>query len=660
LVNPVPNEPDQVIIPPSQPAAVIVVLSAVQISLAPDRTGATGAGLVPIVTSLEAPEVPQASVQVAVYLPGPTSLVVPVPNVPDQVIVPPAQPLAVKVTVLVPHTSDAPVITGAAAIGLVPIVIVTAPDGPHSFAHVAEYVPGPTSLVNPVPKLFDQVIVPPAQPEAVIVVFSFAQISLAPVKIGAGNNGLIFTTTSLEAPEVPQTSVQVAVYLPGVTSLVIPVPNVPDQVIVPLVHPVAVRVVFAVAHISAAPDITGAIGAAFVPIVMVAAADVPHALEQVAVYVPGPTSLVNPVPKAPDHVITPPSHTEAVIVVFSLAQISFAPLNTGAIGEGLVPIVTSLEAPEVPQASVQVAVYLPGPTSFVVPVPKVPDHVMVPPTQPAAVSLVTAFAHTSAAPVNTGANGAGLIPITIELLTTDIPHALEQVAVYVPGPTSLVNPVPKLLDQVIVAPSQPEAVIVVFSIAQISFAPANTGAAGTGLVPITTGAEAADVPQSVVHVAVYEPGPTTLLVPVPNVPDHVMVPPAQPVAVTVVVPLAHTSVAPDNTGATGAALVPITIELDTAEIPQISEHVAVYVPEPTVFSTPVPKLAVADDHVIMPPIHPVAVSFVVVFGQTSVAPANTGALGTGFLPTTIGVDFALSLHMFLHDALYVPAPTVIV
>jgi hypothetical protein len=62
----------------------------------------------------------------------------------------------------------------------------------------------------------------------------------------------------------------------------------------------------------------------------------------------------------------------------------------------------------------------------------------------------------------------------------------------------------------------------------------------------------------------------------------------------------------------------------------------------------------------MPPIHPVAVSFVVVFGQTSVAPANTGALGTGFLPTTIGVDFALSLHMFLHDALYVPAPTVIV
>jgi hypothetical protein len=142
--------------------------------------------------------------------------------------------------------------------------------------------------------------------------------------------------------------------------------------------------------------------------------------------------------------------------------------------------------------------------------------------------------------------------------------------------------------------------------------------------------------------------------------DQVIVPPVHPVAFTTVVAVAQIVVAPDNTGATGAALTPTVTEADATEVPQISAHVAVYVPEPTVFSTPVPKLAVADDHVIMPPIHPVAVSFVVVFGQTSVAPANTGALGTGFLPTTIGVDFALSLHMFLHDALYVPAPTVIV
>jgi hypothetical protein len=418
-----------VIIPPSQPAAVIVVLSAVQISLAPDSVGATGAGLVPIVTSFEAPEFPQASVHVAVYLPGPTSFVVPVPNVPDHVMVPPAHPVAVNLTVFVPHTSDAPDITGAAGVGFVPIVMVTAPEGPQSLTQVAEYVPGPTSLVNPVPKVPDQVIVPPTQPEAVIVVFSFAQISLAPVNTGEGSNCLVFTTTSFEAAEVPQASVHVAVYFPGPTSLVIPVPNVPDHVIVPPAHPVAVNVVLAIAHISAAPDITGAIGAAFEPIVIELAIEVPQALEQVAVYVPGATSLVNPVPKVPDHVTTPPSQADAVIVVFSEAQISFAPVSTGAAGAGLDPIVTSLDATEVPQASVQVAVYFPGPTSLVNPVPKVPDQVIVPPTQPAAVIVVVLFAHTSVAPDNTGATGAGLEPITTELLAAEIPHTVEHVAV---------------------------------------------------------------------------------------------------------------------------------------------------------------------------------------------------------------------------------------
>jgi hypothetical protein len=146
-------------------------------------------------------------------------------------------------------------------------------------------------------------------------------------------------------------------------------------------------------------------------------------------------------------------------------------------------------------------------------------------------------------------------------------------------------------------------------------------------------------------------------VPVPNVPDHVMVPPAQPAAVTVVVPLAHTSVAPDNTGATGAALVPITIELDTAEIPQISEHVAVYVPGPTTLLVPVPNVP---DHVIVPPAQPVAVIVAVVLGQTSVAPVNTGAVGTGLAPTVIGVEFALLPQIFSQYALYVPAPTLIV
>jgi hypothetical protein len=138
-------------------------------------------------------------------------------------------------------------------------------------------------LVKPVPKAPDQVMIPPSQPLAVIVVLSAMQISLAPVNIGALGAGLVPTVTSFEALEVPQASVHVAVYLPGPTSFDVPVPNVPDQVIVPVVHPAAVNFTVLVPQTSVAPEITGAIGEAFVPMVIEAAADVPHALEQVAV-----------------------------------------------------------------------------------------------------------------------------------------------------------------------------------------------------------------------------------------------------------------------------------------------------------------------------------------------------------------------------------------
>ena len=89
---------------PEQLIAVKVISSCPQISvLFAEITGATGDGLVPIVIVFEFPDVPQLVVHVAVYVPAPTSLVVPTPP-PDQVIVPPTHPVAVSVALSVPHT----------------------------------------------------------------------------------------------------------------------------------------------------------------------------------------------------------------------------------------------------------------------------------------------------------------------------------------------------------------------------------------------------------------------------------------------------------------------------------------------------------------------------------------------------------------------------
>ena len=51
-----------------------------------------------------------------------------------------------------------------------------------------------------------------------------------------------------------------------------------------------------------------------------------------------------------------------------------------------------------------------------------------------------------------------------------------------------------------------------------------------------------EVPQLVVHVAVYVPDPASLLVPTPKPPDQVIVPPTQPDAVSVALSVPHTEV----------------------------------------------------------------------------------------------------------------------
>ena len=110
-----------------------------------------------------------------------------------------------------------------------------------------------------------------------------------------------------------------------------------------------------------------------------------------------------------------------------------------------------------------------------------------------------------------------------------------------------------------------------------------TGASGFEVVPIVIELLAPDVPQLVVHVAVYAiPGLTTLVNPLPP-PVHDIVPPTQPLAVKVAVSLAHTAGLSDvNTGALGVIPFVITTGSDAALSPHIVIHFAVYVPSPTV------------------------------------------------------------------------------
>ena len=79
-----------------------------------------------------------------------------------------------------------------------------------------------------------------------------------------------------------------------------------------------------------------------------------------------------------------------------------------------------------------------------------------------------------------------------------------------------------------------------------------------------------------VHVAVYVPAPTSLVVPTPKPADQVIVPPIQPVAVSVALSVPDTVVLLDEiTGADGVGPLLIVIEFDTDELPHELTHVAV-------------------------------------------------------------------------------------
>ena len=81
-----------------------------------------------------------------------------------------------------------------------------------------------------------------------------------------------------------------------------------------------------------------------------------------------------------------------------------------------------------------------------------------------------------------------------------------------------------------------------------------------------------------------------------------------------------------------------------------------YVPAPTSFVSPVPPA----DHVIVPPVHPVAVSVAFSVPHTSVLFEDMlGATGDGPFSITILFEFPDFPQKFSQYAVYVPSPTLI-
>jgi hypothetical protein len=108
---------------PAQPEAVSVAFSVPHTcDLLAATVGADGRVPVVIVTEFDAALVPQVVVQVAVYVPAPTSIDVPVDPLLQATV--PAQPEAVSVAFSVPHTCDLLVAT-VGADGVPPLLIVT-------------------------------------------------------------------------------------------------------------------------------------------------------------------------------------------------------------------------------------------------------------------------------------------------------------------------------------------------------------------------------------------------------------------------------------------------------------------------------------------------------------------------------------------------------
>jgi hypothetical protein len=348
------------------------------------------------------------------------------------------------------------------------------------------------------------------------------------------------------------------------------------------------------------------------------------------------------------HDIVPPMQPVAVKVASSPSQqIVRSVVIEGFVGAGNKSTFTELEASDVPQIVVHVAVYVPAPTSFVSPVPPA-DHVIVPPVHPVAVNVALSVPHTSVL-FEDMLGAAGFAPVLIVMVfdASDVPQVVVHMAVYVPAPTSFVRPVPPA-DHVIVPPVHPVAVNVALSVPHTSVLFEDMlGAAGFAPVLIDTELDATDVPQVVVHVAVYVPAPTSFVSPVPPA-DHVIVPPVHPVAVSVAFSVPHTSVLlEDMLGATGDGPFSITILFEFPDFPQKFSQYAVYVPSPTLILAVVAPVL----HLSVPVAHALAVNVALSVPQiTNGPPVIVGAVGLLNFSIVIGVELSLTPQLVVHVA----------
>jgi len=200
-------------------------------------------------------------------------------------IVPAVQPVAVKVALSPLHKLVLfDEITGAPGFAPVPITIsfdfgLT----PHIVSQTTEYVPAALTLIVLLVAFVLHFKVP-LQPVAVNVALSPVQIVVLSLTI-LGVVGLtpVLMTIELEALLVPQTVVQLAVYVPELlTSMTLPVAPV-LHVKLPL-QPLAVNVAFSPSqHTVLFDEITGAVGVVPVVMVTILLAELsPHTLLHVA------------------------------------------------------------------------------------------------------------------------------------------------------------------------------------------------------------------------------------------------------------------------------------------------------------------------------------------------------------------------------------------
>lgn len=206
----VPVAPVDQVTVPAQPVATNWAFSPSHTKvLSVVMAGAAGFAEVPMVTGSEDDDVPQLVVQVAVYVPAPTWVLVPVAPF-DQVTVP-AQPVAVNVAFSPSHTVDlSALMDGAAGLSEVPIVTGSdAGDVPQLVVQVAVYVPVPTCTVAPfpinagpaTPGLYQEIV--PAHPDAVSVAFSSPHtVALSVVTDGLAG-GVCWLITRGPADTVP-------------------------------------------------------------------------------------------------------------------------------------------------------------------------------------------------------------------------------------------------------------------------------------------------------------------------------------------------------------------------------------------------------------------------------------------------------------------------